>query len=119
AGYVGKVLTCHVSCIREGPLSRPSNRTWFRDVTLGANPLTIHAGHVLDTLRFVLGEIARLGSIVTSQVREWREAETGNMLAVTAPDNILVNCRLKDGTVASIHVTSVPWGPSGYRMAIY
>src|SRR5205823_10647 len=28
AGYVGEVLSCHVSSLRDGPLERPSSRTW-------------------------------------------------------------------------------------------
>src|ERR1700720_384843 len=31
SGYVGEVLAVHVSLMREGVLSRPSNRTWQRD----------------------------------------------------------------------------------------
>src|SRR5215813_7808891 len=45
-GYVGEVLACHADCMRDGALERPSSRTWQRDATLGANPLTIANGHV-------------------------------------------------------------------------
>src|SRR3989337_2837066 len=47
AGYVGEVLSCHADCMRDGALGRPAGRTWPRDVTLGANPLTIASGHVI------------------------------------------------------------------------
>src|SRR5829696_10183492 len=40
SGYVGEVLSCRVSCIRDGSLERPSSRTWQRDARLGANTLT-------------------------------------------------------------------------------
>ncbi len=60
AGYVGEVLACHADCMRDGALERPSSRTWQRDVTLGANPLTIANGHVIDALRFVVGDFARV-----------------------------------------------------------
>ncbi|MEO7728626.1 MAG: Gfo/Idh/MocA family oxidoreductase, partial [Burkholderiales bacterium] len=55
AGYVGEVLSCHADCMRDGALERPASRTWQRDVTQGANPLTIANGHVIDALRFVVG----------------------------------------------------------------
>ena len=45
AGYVGEIMAVHVCLMREGVLTRPSNRTWQRDVTLGANTLTIANGH--------------------------------------------------------------------------
>src|ERR671914_1509720 len=41
AGYVGEVLACHASAMRDGALARPSSRTWQRDASLGANTLTI------------------------------------------------------------------------------
>lgn len=118
-GYVGRVLTCHVATLRRGPLERTADRTWFRDVTLGANPLTINCGHVIDALRFVAGDFARLGSMITSQVKQWHEIETKKMLDVTAPDNVLINGQLASGAVASVHVAAIPWAPSGYRMEIY
>src|ERR671910_419295 len=31
SGYVGEVLSCHVSCMRDGSLERPPSRTWERD----------------------------------------------------------------------------------------
>ena len=64
-GYVGEVLACHADCMRDGPLERASGRTWQRDVTLGANPLTIADGHVIDALRFVVGDFARVSCMVT------------------------------------------------------
>src|SRR3954463_10712359 len=67
-GYVGRVLSCHVSTMRHGPLQRKSSRTWYRDVELGANALTIDSGHVIDALRFVAGDFTRLNAMVTTQV---------------------------------------------------
>ena len=52
AGYVGEVLSCHVTTMRAGALERPSSRTWQRDASLGANTLTTANGHVIDALRF-------------------------------------------------------------------
>ncbi len=118
-GYLGQVLACHVSTMRPGPLQRTSARTWNRDAKLGANPLTIQAGHVIDTLRFVAGEFTLLGGTVTTQSTQWYETDTGKMVDVTAPDNVILNGRLASGAVASLHVGNVPWAPSGYRMEIY
>jgi hypothetical protein len=40
-GYVGEVMSCHMSMIRSGVLRRTSDRTWLRDDSLGATTLTI------------------------------------------------------------------------------
>ena len=119
AGYVGEVLSCHADCMRDGALERPSARTWQRDVTLGANPLTIANGHVIDALRFVVGNFARVSCMVTAQAKQWFQTDTKKMVDVTSPDNILVSGKLASGAVASVHVAAVPWAGGGFRMVIY
>ena len=118
-GYVGEVMSCHVSLIREGGLQRTSDRTWQRDDSLGANTLTIACGHTIDALRFVLGDFGHVSTVVSTQAKQWFETDTQQMLDVSSPDNILVSGRLANGGVASVHIASNPWAGSGYRMEIY
>jgi predicted dehydrogenase len=118
-GYVGEVLSCHADCMRDGALERPSNRAWQRDATLGANPLTIANGPVIDALRFVAGDFARVSCMVTTQAKQWYETDTKKMVDVTSPDNIMVSGKLASGAVASSHVAAVPWAGGGFRMVIY
>jgi predicted dehydrogenase len=119
AGYVGEVLSCSVTTMRDGALERLSSRTWQRDVSLGAHTLTIATGHVIDALRFVVGDFARVACLVTTQARQWYETDTQRLVEVTAPDNVLVSGQLKRGAVASVQVGAVPWAGSGFRMEIY
>src|ERR671925_443549 len=119
AGYVGEVLSCAVTTMRDGALERLSSRTWQRDVSLGAHTLTIATGHVIDALRFVVGDFARVACLVTTQARQWYETDTQRFVEVTAPDNVLVSGQLRRGAVASVHVGAVPWAGSGFRMEIY
>jgi predicted dehydrogenase len=118
-GYVGEVLSCHVATMRDGALARPSSRTWQRDASLGANTLTIANGHVIDALRFVVGNFTRVACLVTTQARHWYETDTRQMVEVTSPDNVLVSGQLVSGAVASVHVGAVPWAGSGFRLEIY
>src|ERR687891_2409663 len=118
-GYVGEVLACHATAMRDGALERPSSRTWQRDASLGANTLTIANGHVIDALRFVAGNFARVTCMVTTQAPQWYETDTKQLVEVTAPDNVLVSGQLVSGAVASVHVAAVPWAGSGFRMEIY
>ena len=118
-GYVGEVLACHMSLFRDGVLQRTSDRTWQRDVALGATTLTIATGHSIDAMRFVVGDFRHVTSVVSTQVPQWLEVDTQRLVDVTAPDNILVSGRLANGAVASVHVASIPWAGSGYRMEIY
>ena len=110
SGYVGEVLSCHVTSMRDGALERPSSRTWQRDASLGANTLTIANGHVIDALRFVAGNFARVACLVTTQARQWYETDTKQLVEVTSPDNVLVSGQLASGAVASVHVARRPLG---------
>ena len=67
ADYVGEVLSCSLTTMRDGALARPTGRTWQRDASLGANTLTIANGHVIDALRFVAGDFARVSCMVSTQ----------------------------------------------------
>ena len=90
-GYVGEVLSCHVTTMRDGALERPSGNTWQRDVSLGANTLTIANGHVIDALRFVAGDFARVACMVSTQAGQWYETDTQRFVEVTSPDNVRVS----------------------------
>jgi predicted dehydrogenase len=118
-GSLGEIMAVHVSVIRDGGLSRPSNRTWQRDVELGANTLTIATGHTVDALRFVAGDFGRLSAVVATQAKQWLDTGSGTLLDVTSPDNVLLSGRLANGAVVSVHVGAIPFAGSGYRMEIY
>ena len=118
-GYVGEIVSCSMRLVRGGVMARPSERTWQRDDDLGATTLTIAAGHSIDALRFVAGDFSEVSAVVSTQVPEWLETDTQQLLDVTAPDNILINGRLANGAVVSAHVASIPWAGSGYRLEIY
>ena len=119
AGYVGEVMAVHVSLMRDGVLTRPSNRTWQRDAELGANTLTIANGHTVDAMRFVTGDFRQLSAVVATQAKQWLDTGANTWLDVTSPDNVLVGGRLANGAVASVHIGAIPFAGSGYRMEIY
>ena len=118
-GYVDEVLSCHVTTMRDGALERHSSNTWQREVSQGANTLTIANGHVIDALRFVAGNFARVACMVSIQAKQWYETDTSQFVEVTSPDNVRVSGQLESGAAASVHVGAVPWAGSGLRMEIY
>ena len=118
-GYVGQVLSVHMRHMGSGVLSRTADRTWQRDVTLGANTLTITFGHSMDALCMVAGELAEVSAVVSTQVPQWFERDTNRYVDVTSPDNILISGRLENGAVVSVHLGVNPYHGSGYRLEIY
>jgi predicted dehydrogenase len=119
AGFVGEVTAVRVGLTREGSLSRQSNRAWQWDVEQGANTLTIAGGHTIDAIRFVAGDFESLSAVLATQAKQWFVTDTKTLIDVTAPDNVLISGRLNNGAVASLHVGSIPYAGSGYRMEIF
>ncbi len=118
-GYVGELVSCHMTQLMEGVLERPSDRTWQSDKTQGATHLTIQTGHAIDYFCMCVGEFSEVAAQVSTQVDQWHQTDTGHMVDVTAPDNILVSGRLANGAVASVHVASVPWHGGGYKIRVF
>ena len=118
-GYVGEVLSCHVTTMRDGALQRPSSRNWNLDIGQGANTLTIANGHVIDALRMVLGDFKRVACMVTTQISPIYETDTHESVEPSSPDNVRVSGQLERGAAVSVHVGAVPWAGTGYRMEIY
>ena len=118
-GYVGQVLSVNMSLMNSGVLTRTSDRTWQRDVTLGANMLTITFGHVLDAMCMVVGELTEVSAVVSTQVPQWFESDTKKTVDVTSPDNIMIQGRLESGAVVTANVGVHPYHGSGHRFEIY
>ena len=118
-GYVGQVLAVNMMLMGSGVLTRPSDRTWQRDVTLGANTLTITFGHVLDAMCMVVGELTEVSAIVATQVPQWFETDTKKYVDVTSPDNVVVQGRLENGAIVNAYTGVHPYHGSGHRLEIY
>jgi predicted dehydrogenase len=118
-GYVGQVLSVNMVMMGSGVLTRTSDRTWQRDVTLGANTLTITFGHAIDAMCMVVGELTEVSAVVSTQVPQWFETDTKKYVDVTSPDNIMIQGRLESGAIVSANVGVHPYHGSGYRLEIY
>ena len=118
-GYVGQVLAVNMMLMGSGVLTRPSDRTWQRDVTLGANTLTITFGHVFDAMCMVVGELTEVSAIVSTQVPQWFETDTKKYVDVTSPDNVIIQGRLENGAVLNGYCGVHPYHGSGHRLEIY
>jgi predicted dehydrogenase len=117
--YIGEVLAVNMQLMGSGVLTRTSDRTWHRDVTLGANTLTITFGHVIDALCMVVGELTEVSAVVSTQVPQWFESDTKKHVDVTSPDNIMVQGKLEGGAVVNACVGVHPYHGSGHRLEIY
>ena len=107
-GFVGDVLSTTLVA-RGGALqgggSIPDKKTWayLLDRTNGATLLTIPLGHTLAALRDVFGDVAEVSSMLAVRRPNALAVDTGEMLPVTAPDQVLVSGVFTSGVPISIH----------------
>jgi predicted dehydrogenase len=118
-GYLGDVVAVNMSMFTAGVLERPASRLWDREKAKGVSALTVRGIHTMDAMCYCLGEFAELSARVTTQVRQWRVHGTDKVVDVDAPDNVAVTGVLTTGALACVHVATVPFNASGFRMEIY
>ncbi|NTX53140.1 Gfo/Idh/MocA family protein [Myxococcus sp. CA039A] len=104
-GYVGQVrsATLQVSTAMLGH-TRPKAYDYTADATKGANALATITAHFLDTVLAAVGDFQSVAALVTRQFEHTTLAETGEVIPVTAPDQVLITGTLKSGAVLSAHV---------------
>jgi predicted dehydrogenase len=118
-GYAGNLLVANLSVISSGQFVRGKGRVWQSQRKNGANPLTISGGHSMDATRFLVGEFSEIAARVTTQTREWLDSDTGQKVAVDAPDMTSVVARTQSGAEVAIQVATVATAAPGFRLEIY
>ncbi|MFI0423527.1 Gfo/Idh/MocA family protein [Spongiactinospora sp. 9N601] len=105
-GAIGTVLSANVfsSRAKGGALDVPAWTAYTYDATTGAGLVEVLGGHALDLVQHVLGPIGDLSARTAVRVQEHRIAETGEAIAVTAPDQLLAIAEFDGGAVAAVHV---------------
>jgi predicted dehydrogenase len=102
-GHVGRVLSATmIGCAANWGAS--IDRAYQADRTNGANLLTITGGHQIDALCHCLGEFRELAAFVVSQRDRILVDETGETVAKTSPDQLVVNGIVGDGAVTSFQI---------------
>jgi len=102
-GYVGRVLSA--TMIGCAPNWGPTiDRAYQADFANGANLMTITGGHQIDALCYCLGEFRELTAFVVSQRDRIPVEETGEIIAKTVPDQLVVNGIVGDGAVVSFQI---------------
>jgi predicted dehydrogenase len=102
-GYVGRVLAATmITCAPNWGAS--IDRAYQADRANGANLLTITGGHTVDALCYCLGEFRELAAFAVSQRDRIPLQDTGEMVAMTSPDQLVVNGIVGDGVVVSLQV---------------
>jgi predicted dehydrogenase len=117
-GYVGRVLAATmIACAPNWGAT--IDRAYQADFANGANLLTITGGHTLDALCYCLGEFRELAAFAVSQRDHIPLAETGERIAKTVPDQLVVNGILENGAVVSFQVRGGMARGTGFLFEIH
>ena len=103
-GYVGEVLS--TSLIGSGGNWGPeaiAEHAYLYDKNTGATMLTIPFGHTLAGLQEVLGPINAVNGRLLQRRKSVKISETGEKVASTAADQIMVHGQLESGAAFSAH----------------
>jgi predicted dehydrogenase len=107
-GFVGNVLSTTLvarggALQGSGTILNEKTYAYLLDRANGATLLTIPVGHTLAALRDVFGEIAEVSSVLAVRRPTALAVDTGAMLPVSAPDQVLVSGIFVTGVPVSIH----------------
>ena len=106
AGYLGTIRSVNLYSSRSKGSARevPAWTAYTYDARDGAGLVEVLGGHAVDLVRYLCGPIARLSTQTALLTREHQVAETGEPIAVTAPDHLLAVGEHHSGAVVSIHL---------------
>jgi predicted dehydrogenase len=104
-GEIGKVLSCTMQVATQSKGRMTDQRSaYLLNKENGANLLTIHGGHSLDVLCYILGDFKELTASMNINYTEAIIKETGTKTPKNTADQILIHGTLVDGTSASVHI---------------
>jgi predicted dehydrogenase len=118
-GYIGDVLAITMAMISPGVPERSKSKLWEREIAGGISALTVRGMHSLEALCLCAGELTDVSARIATQVKQWRVVETGELVDVEVPDNVIVSGTLAGGALVSAHIANVPSATPGFRMEIY
>lgn len=117
--YIGDVLAVTMAMISPGLPERAQAKTWEAKLSGGVSALTVRGMHSLDALQMCVGELTEVSGRATTQIRQWKVVDTGEMIDVEVPDHVMVHGVAASGAVVSAHIATVPATTPGFRMEIY
>jgi predicted dehydrogenase len=102
-GYIGRILTATmIGCAPNW--GKTIDRAYQADIANGANLMTITGGHQIDALCYCLGEFRELSAFAISQRDHIPLESTGELVPLTAPDQLTVTGIVGDGALVSFQI---------------
>jgi predicted dehydrogenase len=121
-GVVGRVLSCDLfqGSDQRGGASVLAGAVWSTDRREGRTLLTIQGGHSLDALAFCLGsDVDNVASVIATRTPSATVVETGDVIAVDTPDQVIVAAVLENNVPVSVHMQGGAPSKTGFRLDVH
>jgi predicted dehydrogenase len=123
SGFVGEVLSTSISGwgrIWGEKVDNLATDGYLLDKKNGATMLTIPFAHTLSALRDVLGDVVEVSGTLDTRRKKVMATDTGRLVDMDAPDQILIAGRLASGATLSMHYQGgEPRGIEGFVWDIH
>ena len=120
-GKIGDVrhLNIHnVSASWGDPASRPAGDWWSRE-EMGGGRLGASGSHMIDLLRFWLGDIGAISGQVATMAPQRLDKETGAAWQATADDQFSFTAEMRGGALCSVFVSGAGRHGTGNQTQIF
>ena len=106
AGAIGRILSAHTysATMAWGPAS-PEAMRYAEDPESGVDLVTIQGAHTLDLASVILGELADVSALFTTQFPRVQIGDHGEAVQRATPDHLLVQARLRHGASLNVEVS--------------
>ncbi|WP_413742818.1 Gfo/Idh/MocA family protein [Sodalis sp. RH15] len=104
--YLGEILSSAVLAYGRGwgaTISDEKRESYLLDKTNGATMLSIPMGHTLAAMQDIIGGIKQVSSIIGNRRNTVLSLQDGKSIAMTAPDQVLVNGVTEKNILFSLH----------------
>ena len=119
SGAIGRLLSCHSysSTVGFGPIV-PTTYLYLEKPENGVNLVTIQGAHTIDLAIAVVGGLADMIALTTTQYPEIKVGEEGRRQVRSTFDHVLVQARLANGGVMSVEVAGGRPPETQFRMEV-
>jgi predicted dehydrogenase len=109
--FLGRLLHADIAVQGEYRLDRSRPWSWWSDADQGGGFLGALGSHVIDAVRFTLGEVAAACGCLRTLVRERPDPVTGRPRAVSSDDYALFWLRLEGGATVAASLSALARTP--------
>ena len=104
-GYVGEVLSAtYIGAGLTWGNDVPRGDVYAMDSKNGATLLSVIGGHAISAVQSVLGRIEEVGAVLSQRRQTVRVIETGEMIPMKTPDQLVLNAVFQSGAPLSFQL---------------